>query len=311
MFILLTFVGTLPSYIVECIFQIRIFCQNDIYLITNDLNSPFVNDISKFDVKMILYDDIVDDETIQLFQNNKYKFNYVNGLIGREELFMRSQERFFLAHNFLKKFNLTDCFFMEIDNLIYDDPNKWLKHLQKNNFAIMNHTMSQCSSGICYIKDKNTLDNYIAYAKEYIRNSQIDYGGIFSEMHCLFQYKNMNLGDIQMLPIIYSNYIQNDILKETYQNYNDYQSIFDGAALGVYLLGQDSFHNNGKIIKNKTCADYLIQANQYMYKWVYENGYKKPYIYDQVNDTWILINNLHVHAKNLNEGLSKPLSEFT
>ena len=41
MFVVLSFIGTLPNYVVDCVHQIRCFFQGDIYLILNDLNSPF------------------------------------------------------------------------------------------------------------------------------------------------------------------------------------------------------------------------------------------------------------------------------
>jgi hypothetical protein len=171
----------------------------------------------------------------------------------------------------------------------------------------MNHQIDHYSSGICFIRDKYSLSKYIEYATQYIRNSPKDYGGNFCEMICLYHYKNMNNDDIQVIPILYGNDVQYNVFPETYQHFNDYHSIFDGAAYGVYLLGQDGYHNNGEIVKGKTIDRYLVHAGRYKYTWDIVDGYKKPFIYDEKSQKWILINNLHAHAKNLEEGLSKPM----
>lgn len=310
MFILLSFIGKLPKYIIECVYQIRLYCNNDIYVITNDLESEYINILLNYNVIIVRYEDVLNQECIDLFQRNRYKFTYHEGLIGREELFMRSQERFFLAYNLLNKYNLIDCFFMEIDNLIYDDPNKWLNLFKRKPFCIMNQASTHYSSAICYIRDKNALNEYIKFAKYYIETSPKDFGGNFSEMICLCHYKQLNLQDIQILPIIFGNDIQQNLIQETYENYDDYKSIFDSASYGIYLLGKDTVHNNGKIIKGETFDWFFIQPQQYQLKWDYDNGYKKPYIFDTIKQEWVLINNLHVHAKNLEEGLSLPIKQI-
>src|SRR6056300_769145 len=118
MFIALSFVGILPNYTIDSIYQIRLFTDMPIYLIYNDYNSPYLNDITKYNVNLVKYDDVFSDifnNTLNIYRN---KFAIVDSLNERKELFIRSLERFFLLNNLLLKYNLSDCFFMEIDNLI-------------------------------------------------------------------------------------------------------------------------------------------------------------------------------------------------
>jgi len=296
MFILLSFIGKLPNYIVECVHQIRLYCNNDIYLIINDFESEYLIPLSRFNVIIVSYDNILDKDTKLLFDKYRNTFEYIPGLTGREELFMRSIERFYLAHNILNKYELKDCLFLEIDNLIYDDPNKWLDLLQRKPLTLMQALPKHLGSNLCYIKDKHSLDTFLKYANTYIESS-LDF---LCEMICFFHYKNTDNDDIQFLPILFGNHH----IKEIYQDYELYDSIFDSLGHGTYLLGVDLYHKNNPGVT----YDYYIQGKNYEYKWeADENGLKKPYIFDTIKNKWTLINNLHIHSKNLQAGLSKSI----
>ena len=298
MFILLTFVGKLPEYIIQCVQQIRLFCDNDIFLITDDLESPFLVPIRDV-IKLIPYQSVIDDRCTQLFNNNKAKFHYVKELFGREELFVRSLERFFLARNFLHKYKLSNCFFMEIDNLIYDDPNKWLSMFQRCPLAMMNHAPDHLATGVCYIRDQSALERFLSFVEEFINSSHNEF---ISEMLLFYKYKELGYNDIQLLPIVFSNNVQNGIDVDTYKLFDDYGSVFDGAAWGTHFLGVESIYRfNPEFITSR----YLLQARNYQCKWDLVDGLKKPFVFDEKRGKWVLINNLHVHSKNLLGGLSK------
>ena len=47
MFIALSFIGKLPEYIVDTIYQTRLFFDHDIYLIVDDMDSPHLKKLSK------------------------------------------------------------------------------------------------------------------------------------------------------------------------------------------------------------------------------------------------------------------------
>ena len=99
----LSFVGILPEYIIECVHQIRCYYNGEIYLIINDLNSVHLQKIEKYNVIIIDYKTVISDIFLQTADNHIKKILYIDTLYGREELFLRSFERFFLLQNLLKQ----------------------------------------------------------------------------------------------------------------------------------------------------------------------------------------------------------------
>jgi len=300
--IILSFIGILPSYIIDCVYQIRLYTNNDIYLILNDYDSIYNKDlVDKYNVKLIKYEDVYDNEFIETMNSNIKSFWYLEWNKGRELLFVRSIERFYLVNKLITKYNLNHNLFMEIDILIYDDPDKWINGFSKKDIGYMSHSIDHSNSGIFYIKEKNSLNNLLDYMLNYVKIAK--YKDCPNEMKALFEYYSNNPDNIQMFPLIFKN---TNVPKITYENYDDYNNtIFDGAAAGIYLLGEDAIHNNGVIVYNKSFDHFFIKANNYKYKWDTIDGLKKPYIFNTETNEWILINNLHVHSKDLKNGLSK------
>jgi hypothetical protein len=311
MFVLYSFIGSLPEYIIYNVYQTRLFFDGDIYLIIDDINSPYLEKLKQFNVKIVNYDDVIDENFCNLMKEKIKFFYYVSGLTGRELLFSRSNERFFLAANLMKKFNLEDCIFLELDVLIYKEPENLYLNFKNSNkdFAIIYDSLNAKSmgSGICFIKNKNSIDNLLNYMLYFINN--INELGFYGEMVIFYKYYyEYNLEDktnIYILPS-FPNFNNENIIKECYENYiNDY-GLFDSAQYGIYILGEDPFHNNGLLVKNKTSDRYPINCSHYKFKWeLDEKNRNVPYI--NVDNKWILLNNLHCHAKNLEEGISQPL----
>jgi hypothetical protein len=119
----------------------------------------------------------------------------------------------------------------------------------------------------------------------------------------LFYKEYMNKIKIQLLPIYWKTDKYSDLV---YSSYSSYNSLFDAASIGIYLLGLDPYHTNGIIQTGRRNPWSKMDYTNDKFKWVNdEQGRKKPYIL--YNDNWILINNLHVHSKDLKSGLSKSL----
>jgi len=112
MIVCLAFIGVLPKYIIECVHQIRIYCQDEIYLIINDVNSIHLQALVKYNIIIVNYADVLPVLFLQTVNKNKRKFKYVNGLIGREALFVRCFERFFVLHNLLVQIKKEHCLFL-------------------------------------------------------------------------------------------------------------------------------------------------------------------------------------------------------
>jgi len=311
--IVYSFIGELPNYIIESIHQCRLYHKNKIYLITNDLNSPYIDElINKYEVIIINYNILIkDNEYIKTLELHFNKFFIDLKLNKRSLLFYRSFERIFLIHLLMNQLNLYDVLFMEIDNTIYNNPNEWLKGFRKQQIAIMNCNHTSCSCGIMYIKNKLSLCNVLDYMLYYINNKD----DFYSEMRALFKYIYENdLNDssnCQLLPITFDTTINSlnniEITKNCYKNSEDYEGIFDPATYGQYLAGLDLIHTNGKLVQYKDVEVAIIKSSNYEYDWKEEEGLRKPYIYNKEKEKWILINNLHIHSKHLHLVLSKPL----
>ena len=299
MFIGLSFIGILPKYIIDCVHQIRCYYKNDIYLIINDYNSIYIPMLMKYNIKLVRYDCVYDNNIIDCVNKNYHKFLIIDGLKDRKLLFIRAFERFFLIHNLMKNDNLTDCLFMEIDNLIYDDPLKWVNQFSKNELCYMFDRKDHYSSGIMYIKNSQSISGYLLYLLNFISKST----EFMSEMTCLSRYYELNKNLIQLLPIYWND---DSITSDAYINYGAYgDSIFDAAAIGIYILGEEPFHNNGVIVCGKKHLHSEIDYTKNNIVWRTENNLKKPFIWNK--EKWILINNLHVQSKELHNGLSLPI----
>ena len=298
--IVLSFIGKLPSYIKESIYQIRLFYKDDIYLIINDLESPYISYLEKYDVKIIPYNNVINLNFINIVNSNIHKFLIVSNLTGREELFIRSFERFFLLENLMISNNLSNCLFLELDNLIYDDPYKWLTEFSKHELCYMYDHDDRCSSGLMYINNSNSLDNFLNYILYFIINSN----DFMNEMTTLYRYYTLSTNSVQILPTYWKKENIPSMAKENYGLYND--SIFDALAIGCFLLGLDPYHTNGKIETGRKAEWCAIDYTQDKFEWkIDEEGRKIPYIYDGIN--WLRINNLHIHSKDLKSGLSKEM----
>ena len=300
MFIAYAFVGKLPSYIKESIHQSRCFFEGDIYLIIDDINSIHLKDIEKYNVKIIDYNNVKSNAFLDIANKNMHKFCIVNELGDRKLLFIRSFERFFLLHNLMVQNNMVDCLFLELDNLIYDDPTKWVENFKQNELCYMFDNYNRYSSGIMFVKNSASLIGFLNENLSFISTSN----EFISEMAVLSIHYGKNKNSVQILPTYWND---NSVPMETYLNYNKYgDSIFDAAAMGCYLFGLDTLHTNNTIVKYQKNPWAAIDYTKNKFEWVLDDkGLKRPYIWD--GNKWLLINNLHIHAKNLSEALSTPM----
>lgn len=296
MFIALSFVGRLPSYIVESVYQIRLYFTGSIYLIIDDIKSIYLAKLEN--VIIINYNDVRSQEFINTIKSNYNKFYICHKLKDRKQLFIRSFERFFLVSNLMKRDNLSDCLFLELDNLIYRNPNDWLEEFSKYELCYLFDNYDRCSAGLMYIKSPTSLDGFLNYSISYIKSST----EFLNEMTCLYRYYivNKDSSNIMILPT----YWKDESIPEIASMNFGKVGLYDALGIGIYLLGMDVFHTNNKLVKGCNNKWGAIHYTKNTFKWEKDvDGLNKPYILH--GNTWILINNLHVHSKNLKEGLSK------
>jgi hypothetical protein len=310
MFISLSFIGTLPSYIIECIHQVRIYFDGEIYLMIDDIDSVYIEQLNKYNVIIENAHELETVEFNQLVNEVYHKFYICENLKGREKIFILSFGRFFLLSNLMKKKNLSDGLFIELDNLLYEDPRKWLPQFSTHQLCFMYHNYVACSSGIMYIKNKNSLDGFLEYIFTYLRTSN----DFLSEMGALYEYYKLHKNEenfIQILPTYWTcDATDNSIPQLAYLNYDKYNdTIFDTASIGIFLLGMDPYHTNNEIVLGLTRKEwYFLDFSNVPLEWKLDDfGRKKPYTWN--GEKWLLINNLHVHSKQLVNGLSLPLPQ--
>jgi len=300
MFIAYSFIGKLPSYIVDTIHQARLFFDGDIYLITNDMNSEYLTTISKFNIKLVSYDTVRHTEFDNILKIHNSKFSIIGGLTGREELFIRSLERFFLLFNLMKIENLSDCLFLELDNLIYDSPHSWLKGFSSKELGYMYDNDDRCSSGLMYVKYHTSMDTLLYYLLHYIETST----SFVDEMTALYRYYISDSDKVQILPTYWKKEGIPIMANTNFGNFKD--SIFDALSIGCFLLGIDVFHTGGVVKTGLKSPWGSIDYTHDIFEWKIDDyGRKIPYIY--TGERWIKINNLHVHSKQLINGISLPI----
>ena len=169
--IVLSYIGELPKYILYCLYQIRLYSKLPIYLIYNDYSSSYLDIIQKkFNVFLVKYNEYNKSNFNIL---NKYKNNFliVHNLGKRKELFFRSFERFYLLNNFMDKNSIINVLFLEIDNLIYQDPSEWISVLENHEIAFMIDNKNRVSTGISYFKNSKSVKKLINYFdNDYLKN---------------------------------------------------------------------------------------------------------------------------------------------
>jgi hypothetical protein len=293
MFIALSFVGRLPPYIIECIHQIRCFFDGDVYLITNDTESSHLHALDT--IHVVDYTTVRSEEFDAVLEKTHHRFCLTPNLKGREELFIRSFERFFLLHHLMRLEDISDCLFLELDNLIYDDPRRWLAGFSSHDLCYMFDNYNRCSSGLMYVRSADSLEGLLAYALHYIQHAN----EFINEMSCLYQYQERHPDKVQILPTHWSD---PPPAIENFGRYGD--TIFDALGIGCMMLGIDAVHTGNTVVRGKKAEWCYIDYTVHPYRWTKDaEGRRVPSMW--TGDRWVLINNLHVHSKLLKEGLSK------
>jgi hypothetical protein len=295
------FIGPLPHYSVDTVYQTRLFYDGPIYFILSDYESPYIQKLLEYKVSIVRYDDVRHARFEECIKENYDKFTILPDLKGREKLFIYSFERFFVLYKMMEGYNVSNVLFLELDNLIYDDPRKWLPVLAQNEIAYMYDNEFRGASGICFIQQKDILRHFMSYCRCYIET--IDHNKSFmTEMQALFGFFKECPALVQLLPI---HWPCDSVPMETCANYEKYDSIFDAAAMGVYLGGVDPFHTDGVVITGCKWSASIIDYTNYTFEWKEDDqGRLTPYVLC-AGTKWIKINNLHVHSKQLKALLSK------
>jgi hypothetical protein len=297
--IVYAFIGTLPSYSVDTVHQMRLFYDGPIYFIVSDYSSPFVETLkTQYNVNIIRYDSVIDEDFNSLVARKYDKFAIVPMLKGREKLFIYCFERFFLLNNLMKQHNLENILFAELDNLLYNDPREWLPNLITHDMSYMFDNVNRGASGIAFIRSTVLFAEFLKCSYDFIENDN----SFMTEMTVLYNFWMTHKTAVQLLPIFWTDPSHPPEANATFSIFN---SVFDAASMGICLGGMDPYHTGGVIVKGLAGKWSYHDFSKYTYEWKKdEKGRLIPYILRSSDTTWIRINNLHIHSKDLKSCLS-------
>ena len=269
--IILVCLKNFQSYILDNINNLLAFDNNDIHVITE---VEFFNYFENLPITLVdcsKLDDFNYNLNSQLDRNFRNGFWYLCSL------------RFFYLYSYMKNNNLSDVIHLENDVLTYVNFNDF--NFRNNKVYVTFDCETRVIPGIIYIP------NYEAF-KPIIEN----YNFNLNDMENLAIESNENY--IEQLPIFP---IVDTIINKYNKNFNEFNSIFDTAAIGQYLGGVDSRNISGDTrgFVNETC---VIKYDVYKFVWIKTNSLYIPHII--INDNLICINNLHIHSKDLHDFLA-------
>jgi len=290
--IVLSFIGPMPAYIYECIRQINVVYKNTIYLIYDQINDELLKKLEEYNISYIPYDTVRSKRFDDRFKQTD--FEYIPGLKGRELLFLRSYERFYLLDELIKQKELTSIWFMEIDNLLYVNPSRFLPVLKQKGCVYSYHRPGHFNSGIFYVNDSAALQPMLSSLDTFSN-------GFRSEMVALHSHYNKTKTD-GLFPLVIPTPDADELYWKDYALFDNH--LFDGAILGIYYFGLDTYHTQGKIItktpaQNAMNTRFLNIWNHGEMKWKKNsNGLFFPYFITTKNERLPVVN-LHIHSKDL------------
>lgn len=260
----------LPSYVIHSVKLAEKNIDNDMYLLTNCIQKKIGNRtiLIRIDSKTILND-------------NHFTSGDMNNF--RDGFWNKTIERYGVLYNFMKTYEITRLFHIELDNLIIslEGIDRHLDSLNKGMFFPTD------------MKNKIGFGNFV-----YINH--------LSSLRSFINYINItkNKNDMELLGQFYKdtrNILSFDI-NESLTNFKDKESlkiIIDGFVFGHYILGYDPKNTMG-IIKNKVIF-YPNSIDLVNGRYTYKNN--KVYLNKKL-DTYSFAN-LHVHSK-IFKHISKP-----
>lgn len=218
-----------------------------------------------------------------------------------------TSERFLYLHDYMAAFGAKNIFHIENDVLLYVDLEKLLPVFQAYYPGIATTFESEfkCVPGFVYIANEGAVQKL---ANSFAQKAS----KAMTDMKLMAQFWKEHKEDIDCLPMIMESYlldhipagIDNRIWRKKLRhcsNIAQFESIFDGAAIGVFFDGLDPAkgdYHPGYLMKG------LFNASWIDYKWeMDENGRKVPYaIY---GSEIYRINNLHIASKRLERFTSR------
>lgn len=289
-----------PEYLQTSVKQARLFNQDtDIYVVGNyralRRKKSF---FSGLDVKTITCESLImSDQHQQFLKKSKIDSSF------REGFWKYAIERFFYLDELMDQQNLSHVYHLESDVMLYTSVNQ-LTPIMKKYYTGIGATFDndeRCIAGLIYFSGKKASWDFADYmVKTATKN--------YNDMDTLSHYrKESSPKKIDHLPIVMDKYDGNlRSLSGKYpanqmlfsNHFEDFDSLFDAAALGQFLGGEDPRNGSrGPGFINESC---VFNPSKFQFIWIKdEKGRNVPYV--NYKGKKIRINNLHIHSKNLKE----------
>lgn len=271
--VILISTGIFQEYLITNIKQLLLLGY-DVTLITDS------NYLNKIKIKNI---NIVETESLSTDFDSKSKLNrsFRNGF------WHSCSKRLFLLYEYMKKNDRKRVVHLENDVMLYT---KFEFNFEQDKIYLTMDAKNRCIPGIIYIPSYNFLEKLVN-----------NYNFSKDDMFNMAKFFKENTDICKTFPLIDDSHP-----KTIYnENFNEFNSIFDAAAIGQYLGGVDprNIRGDSSGFVNETC---IYKYNKYKFKWLKIDKYFFPHII--VGEKIIPINCLHVHSKALDKfSIESPL----
>lgn len=257
-----------PEYIRDCVHQIKRFNPDmTVHVLTE---SPQAVE----GARVVTLDTVPNGEThVRFNEASKLDRDYRGGF------WHAAAERFMAISDYMKQVKLTDVFHIEYDNLIYMDLSKLFPVFQRHyrHIAIPTDCPGRVIPSFMYFRDLESIEHMTGYMTNNVANFQ-------NEMALLKSYMTAFPERMKGLPIARPPYVPSEYTN----HWDEFQCVFDAAALGQYVGGVDprNIPGNTEGFVNESC---VFRADMAGIEW--RDG--RPWAFG------IPVVNLHIHCKNL------------
>ena len=233
-----------PDYLNDCI-ELALRQNLDIDLLLSSNLHNCVN--HKINVEKL--EDYLDELYLE-FRNTSFDPNF------RDGFWNRTSSRFFILSNYAKSKNLKSFFHIENDVALFSDLLEYKNLCEKksNDIGLVMDSPNRCLPSIMWFKDHqilNKISNHI------FQNDHLN------DMQSLSKFFHENRNMVFNFPIIPENNYFSDI---NYGNsFNEFNCIFDGAAIGQYLFGIDCLEDPNRDTRGFVNETTIFDSSQFNY----------------------------------------------
>jgi hypothetical protein len=280
--IVLVMLNTFQEYILDAIQCLRKFNNHKIVVLTDCV---MINIFQERNIKVIAVEGFMPSY-------KEYKQSLTNTY--RDGFWQLASYRFKILQTYMRHHRKQSIWHIENDVLVYKNLNE-LNLSNSNKILLTMDSTTRCIPGIMYIPSVEILDQCINHFNTNL-NDMENWGRCFNELPHL----------VDTFPIFPLDTSTSELTNIT-KNYNQFNCIFDAAAIGQYLGGVDPRNAKGDTagFVNETC---LINYSKYNIIWKTDTTSNMLAPFLQVNSQDIPIVNLHIHCKDLKKFMNYDIT---